>query len=293
LSTEVTSWHDELQLDHRRRLRNASFVSLALHVVVFAAFAISPPRSAPPLPAVLAVDLVAATPNAAPAARPARATKPRAVPAPAPEPAPEPVAPPPPPPPKAPVQVLPEEAPLRIKKLERKPAPEKTKTVAKVEPKPAPKPAPAAPKPEPPEELSYEDAMAALDDELGEDDTADLLAPAPPQARPSANAESSGRPGATRGAVASPELVAWSRATRRKIQGVWVTPPNFRGRGLITHLELRLSASGDVLEEPQVLRSSGDPYFDDNAVRAVLMASPLPPPPQPGTQSFLFRSEAD
>jgi TonB family protein len=290
------SWQDELQLDHRRRLRNASFVSLALHVVVFAAFAISPPRSAPPLPAVLAVDLVAAMPNAAPAARPAPVAKLRPAPAPAapPEPAPEPVAPPPPPPPKAPVQVLPEEAPLRIKKLERKPAPEKTKAVAKVEPKPAPpKPAPVAPKPKPPEELSYEDAMAALDEELGEDETADLRAPAPPRALPSVPAESSGRPGVASGAVVSPELARWSLATRRRIQGVWVAPQNFRGRGLATLLELELSASGDVLGEPQVLRSSGDPYFDDNAVRAVLMASPLPPPPQPGTRSFLFRSEAD
>ena len=72
-----------------------------------------------------------------------------------------------------------------------------------------------------------------------------------------------------------------------------MTPPDQRGRGLATHLELRLSASGDVIGEPRVLRSSGDPYFDDNAVRAVLMASPLPPPSQPGIRNFLFRSEAD
>ena len=301
MSTEVMSWHDELQLDHRRRLRNASLVSLALHVVIFAAFAISPPRSAPPLPAVLSVDLVSAPPSATAAPRPARA--PRAAPAPAAEPAPAPepapVAPPPPPPPKAPVQVLPEETPSRIQKVEPKREPEKPKEIVKAVPKPPPpapsppKPSPVAPKPKPPKELSYEDAMAALDDELGVDETSELLAPAPPREVPSEPADSSGRPGARSGAIISPELAAWNLATRRRIQSKWVTPPNFRGRGLATHLELRLSAAGDVLGEPRVLRSSGDPYFDDTAVSAVLMASPLPRPLQPGIQSFLFRSEAD
>ena len=282
MSTEVIGWQDELQLDHRRRLRNASLVSLALHVVVFAAFAISPPRSAPPMPAVLAVDLVAMPPGAGapPRPRPAPTPPPKA----APEPAPEPVAPPPPPPPKAPVQVLPEEAPTRVRKVV--PEPEKPKKIVKAEPKPVQRPRRES-------ELSYEDAMAALDDELGVDETSELLAPAPAREAPGEPADSSGEPGSSAGAVISPELAAWSLATRRRIQGVWVTPPNFRGRGLATHLELRLSVTGEVIGEPRVLRSSGDPYFDDNAVRAVLKASPLPAPPQPGIQNFLFRSEAD
>ena len=42
-----------------------------------------------------------------------------------------------------------------------------------------------------------------------------------------------------------------------------------------------------------VISSSGDPYFDDNAVRAVMMVSPLPPPPRAGVTVFVFRSEDD
>ncbi|MBW2501210.1 MAG: TonB family protein [Deltaproteobacteria bacterium] len=186
--------------------------------------------------------------------------------------------------PKAPVQVLPEETPGRIQKVAEEVA-------EKPKPKPAPQPAPVRPAPDP--ELSYEEAMAALDQELGVDETAELLTPTTPGEATGAPAESSGQPASSRGVVVSPELAAWSLATRRRVQSVWVTPAAFRGRGLATHLELRLSATGEVLGEPRVVGSSGDPYFDDNAVRAVLKANPLPAPPKPGLRVFVFRSEAD
>jgi len=125
--------------------------------------------------------------------------------------------------------------------------------------KPEPKPAPPRPKRE--KELSLED--------------------------PESSAASQS------GAVVSPELAAWNLATRRRIQNTWVTPSNFRNRGLATTLELRLSASGDVIGTPKVVRSSGDPFFDDNAVRAVLTAAPLPPPPKPGRRSFTFNAEGN
>ncbi|MBW1882031.1 MAG: TonB family protein [Deltaproteobacteria bacterium] len=72
-----------------------------------------------------------------------------------------------------------------------------------------------------------------------------------------------------------------------------MTPASFRGRGLATTLELELSASGQVVGTPLVLRSSGDVYFDDNAGRAVLMANPLPSPPRAGVTRFVFVSEVD
>jgi len=279
LSAPLVGWQDEHFFDHRRRLRNAMLVSLAIHGSIFAAFAIAPSRSVVPMPKVIAIDLVALPvtsrfSRARPAPPPRKSSTPEPS---APTPPPEP-APPTPPVVKAPVQVLPEESPGRIRRA--KPEPSK------------PKPAPRRPRRE--ESLSYEDAMAALDDELGVDETADLLRP-PPVAPESE--DSSGQPESSEasrtGAVASPELVAWNLATRRRIQNNWVTPSNFRNRGLATSLELRLSVSGDVIGTPKVVRSSGDPFFDDNAVRAVLKVAPLPKPLKPGRRIFIFNAEAN
>jgi TonB family protein len=276
LSVELIDWHDEHFLDHRRRLRNAMLVSLAIHGSVVAAFAIGPSRAVIPMPQVISIELVALP--SAPSAR-SRPSRPSPAPPPAKTVAPEPPPPEPPPPAppvvKAPVQVLPEQSPGRIRKV-----------------KPEPKPAPARPRRE--KSLSYEDAMAALDDELGVDETVDLLEPPSTPVEPEA---SSGRPETSdvsrAGAVVSPELAAWNLATQRRIQSSWVTPANFRNRGLVTSLELRLSVSGDVIGTPIVVRSSGDPFFDDNAVRAVLTAAPLPPPPEAGRRIFLFNAEAN
>ncbi len=136
--------------------------------------------------------------------------------------------------------------------------------------------------------------MAALDDELGVDETADLLKAPPDPVEPEA---SSGGPATSdvsrAGAVVSPELAKWNLDTKRRIQSRWVTPSNFRNRGLVTSLELRLSASGAVIGTPIVVRPSGDPFFDDNAISAVLKAAPLPPPPKPGRRIFLFNAEAN
>lgn len=285
MTAEAMDWREEVSLDDRRRIRIGALVSLALHGLMFTFLVVSPVGHSPPLPAVLSVDLVAALPSLEAAAGP---SAPRAAPRPPAEPAaaPEPAPPEPPPPPKAPVQVLPEDTPEKVEPVVRQP-----------EPKPKPKPR-AEPVKRPrrarQEALSLEDAMAALGDELGPDENPDLLRPVPqptPGAAPG-NTESTGTPGARKGIVVSPEVAAWTVATTRRIRSKWVTPANFRGRGLATSLELRLSASGEVLGEPRVLRSSGDPFFDDTAVRAVLMASPLPPL-RAGVTVFVFRSEGD
>jgi len=275
LSVELIGWHDEDSLDHRRRLRNAMLVSLAIHGSVFAAFAIGPSHRFAPMPQVIAIELIAAPSGAAAPSRPSPAPPPAPAEPAAPEPPPPEPAPPAPPVAKAPVQVLPEESPGRIRK-------------AKPEPKPAP------PRPRKEKELSLDDAMAALNDDLGVDPTAGLLQAPPGPAEPE---DSGGQPEASdvsqTGAVVSPELAKWNLATKRRIQSKWVTPSNFRNRGLATSLELRLSASGDVIGTPKVVRSSGDPFFDDNAVRAVMTVAPLPPPPEPGRRIFLFNAEAN
>ncbi len=289
MNGELIGWHDEHSLDHRRRLRNSMLVSVALHGSIFAAFAVAPPRIVAPMPQFLAVELVAALPSSAPASRPNPAPAP---PTPSAPPAPPDTAPPEPPPPappvvKAPVQVLPEESPGRIRKV--KPEPPKPKVVAKVAPEP--KSAPKRPKRE--KELSYEDAMA----ELGIDETEEFLEALP---APRAADDSSGQPAtpdassvSKAGVAISPELAAWNRATQRRIQRKWVTPAKFRDSGLATTLELRLSLSGELIGPPRVIQGSGDPYFDENAVRALLTAAPLDPPPKPGLQHFIFKSGAN
>jgi outer membrane biosynthesis protein TonB len=285
LTAELIGWLDEDSLDHRQRMRNAMLVSLAIHGLVIALFAVSPPAQFTPLPNVLSVELVAAPPTAQPTPRAKPSPPPKAAPS-------EPAAPPPPTPTpappvaKAPVQVLPEEAPGRIRKAKPKVAP---RIEAKPKPKPEPKQVPWRPKRE--KSLSYEDAMAALGDELGVDETTDALTPAPKRDEDS-NAEAPSQR-ARPGAAISPELAAWNLAVQRLIQSKWVTPSSHRGRGFATSLELRLSASGELVGTPVVIRSSGDPFFDDNAVRALLTVAPLPPVTKPGRRIFIFRSEAN
>ncbi|MCG8590015.1 MAG: TonB C-terminal domain-containing protein [Proteobacteria bacterium] len=138
------------------------------------------------------------------------------------------------------------------------------------------KPVPA-PEPEPAQPVDYEDAMAALREELGEE-----LSESPEPAAPPA--EGSGSEG-------EGQPTAWQLAAQNHIKRAWVTPPEFRNRGLVTVLQVALTSTGDVVGEPEVVRSSGDPYADDNAVRALLRASPLPPPPRPGDATIFFRPD--
>lgn len=283
MSAELIGWHDEDALDHRRRLRNALVASLALHVSLFAAFALAPTPAPAPLPQVLAVELVAAPASPARSARPAKPPPAPAKPAPA---EPPPAAAPAPPQPKAPVQVLPEESPGRIREAEPEPAPAKPEKVAKVEPKPKPAP------PRREEAVSYEQAMA----ELGLDETEEFLEslPGAKKEAETSSAEATPTPGAETsqaGVKIPPELAEWNLKTRRRIQNSWVMPSQFRDRALTTELALQLSATGELVRKPEVVRSSGDYLYDDNTVRAVMKAAPLPPPPRAGSINLIFRSE--
>ena len=296
MSAESIGWHDEQDQDDRRRVRNAVYVSVGVHVVLFAALVISPPVSFDRVPQSIAVELVAGPPIAAPAApRPAPRRRP-APPPPAPEPAVEEAAPEPPPEPappipKAPVQVLAENEPKPQKKVKQAPE-QKPKEVAKVETKPKSAKEPVKePAKQPDKSLSYDDAMKSLDEELGEDETEDLLAPPPSRPAQRPVAESGGSPESRAGASVNPEDAAWGLATRRRIQSTTRIPSNYSGRGLVTVLAIELTATGDVTGEPEVVRTSGDPYFDDFAVKGVLMAKPLPVPPRAGRLILIFPSE--
>ncbi len=282
-------WQAEHQLDHRRCLRNGLLVSFAVHGLFLALLVISPSRTPPPFPDVIMVDLILAPMAAAPAQK--AVPKPQAKPAPAPKPAAKPVPetapqappkaapepPPPAPPPiakKALVQPLPENAPTQIRKVEPK---------KRVDPRTRP----------PEKELSYEEAMAALGakPKPGPEsvDDAELF----DSVMKVESGESSASPRKASGIVVSREMMAWATKTTRLIQNNWKGTSVYKGQGLMATIELNLSAQGDVLGTPRVVRSSGDPYFDDNAVRALMMVSPLPQPPHAGLIGFVFSPDGN
>ena len=139
--------------------------------------------------------------------------------------------------------------------------------------------------PEKTREIDYEDALSQLRDELGEsqeaeevEDPTDLLA---------ALREGQG------GTPVDREVAAWMIATRRHVRSVWVTPPEFLERSLRTEMWIDVAADGTVVDSPEVVASSGDPFWDDNAVRALLSASPLPAPPSPGRWRVAFPTRGD
>ena len=245
----VERWEFERSARRRREQRILFAGSIAAHVALAAAL-MAAPNFAPsiPLPPVVTVDLVAAAPMPA---------------APAPAPAPRAPAP---PPPEAPAVAPPPVAPKKV--LPREPAPAERKSKAKPKPRPRPK--------RPEKELAYDDALAALRNELGEN--------APNEAEQALDAA----PAPSGPGRVDPELARWQSAVQVAIARTWVAPAEYRNTALRTHLVVTVMADGTVLGAPAVKRSSGDPYFDDNAVRAVLQASPLPPPPRSGDWPILF-----
>ncbi len=270
----------DMEDDDRRRFRRFLLGSGIVHAVLLAVLAVGPRGSAPvDLAAAITVDLLAA-PGPAPAAKvapAAKAPKP-AAPLPPPPAKAEPLPPPPkpeakpvPPPPKADTTVLPKEA---VK------APEKVKPAA-----PAPKPAP-----QPQKQVSIDDVLSQLRAEAGE------TAPAPieearvdPADLPVADVTGTGGGG---GSVrVSPEVMAWLKSVRIHVRKGWVLPPGFRLEPLATQVRVNLDATGNVLGEPEVVRRSGNPWYDESVLRAIQKASPLPAPPRAGEWDFLFQPD--
>ncbi len=261
---QTVPWQRRLADQRRQRFQRAIILSAVFHLVIVVALAFTPDPPPIKMPAAITVDLVAALPA------PPRVSQPKPA-APAPK---APAA-----PPKAKVKILPKRAP--------DPAP--PAPVAKPKPKPSPKsppqPAPVLRRKPRPQEMSYEDALAQLRDDVGE--------PAPQALTPSTS-EPLAAPvakGVTSGVVIDPELAAWNLAVMRHVRSVWITPPEFRDRAWAAQLEINLAPDGRVLGAPRLVHSSGNPYFDDNAVRAIMRASPLPSPPEPGARNLIFTSE--
>jgi len=143
-----------------------------------------------------------------------------------------------------------------------------------------PSPSPRRPRPEPQREYAYDDALASLRDELGE------TLEEEDEAQKGESSENTAE--ASRGVALDRDTAAWMLATRRHVRSVWVTPPEFLERPLRTELRVAVLSDGSVGGAPEVVVSSGDPFWDDNAVRAILNASPLPPPPKAGEWRLRF-----
>jgi TonB family protein len=148
------------------------------------------------------------------------------------------------------------------------------------EPKPKPKEVVKKvppPKPEPVEQ-DYSDVLAELRADAGES----APEPAPPTPAAAAGTGSGvGRP-------VSPEVAAWVKKAKIHVRRAWVLPPAFRTQALETHVLVNLDAGGNVMGMPDIVRRSGNPWYDEGVVRAIKKASPLPPPPAADEWAFVF-----
>ena len=233
----------------RQELRRLIAISFAAHLVVVVIFGFSPDSKISVPRGVVAVELVTAPARARPAA-PAPATKP-APPKPKPEPKPKKI-------------VLPAEP-----------------TTPKIEPKVVEKAPPVQPKPKP--EQQYEDVLAQLRAESGED--------APPTEIAKAAPTAIGPPGSPDGVAISPEVAAWLKKAKFHVRKNWKLPANFRTQALEAQVEVNLDASGVVRGTPRLSRPSGNPWYDEGVIRAIQKSSPLPAPPEAGKWNFVFLPE--
>jgi colicin import membrane protein len=251
-------WLEEPDAERARRHQRTLMLSVVAHLFFFSLFynASFDPSMMPY--DVLTVDLVAsvpmpAAPKPATPIEPQPETKGAAKPAPA--------------PPAAKVKILPKTAPAATARAAR-PEPETVRRRPR------------------PEEMSYDDALAQLRNQLGESTPVETP-PEVTRAEPQATASER----STEGIRVSPEVAAWILAVKRRVRSVWITPPEFRDARLATALDVDVSATGDVIGEPEVVRSSGNHFYDDNAVRAILKSSPLPDPPSAGRKRIIFRPQ--
>lgn len=233
-----------IQLGEQRRqeLWRLIAISFAAHLVAIAVYGFSPESKISVPRGVVAVELV----RAPAAARPTTSA---------------PVAKPVPPKPKK--VVLPAEP-----------------TTPKVKPKVVEKPPPVQPKPEP--EKQYEDVLAQLRAESGEDAPTEIAEAAPAVI---------GTPGSPTGVAVSPEVAAWLKRAKIHVRKEWVLPPGFRTQALEAHVEVDLDASGGVRGTPRLSRRSGNPWYDEGVIRAIQKSSPLPAPPEAGKWTFVFLPE--
>jgi len=252
-----------LDSERQRQFRRLIGISFILHGLVGVFFVWNPQFLRPPLgaamPGVVNVRILEAVPGEAP-------PKASVVPAAKPKPV-------------APVKkkvVLPEQ-PKKLEEPKPKPKPE----AKKPEPEPKPEPKPEVKKSEPKPE--YDDVLANLRKEAGETKAA-------PTTGASRGPASDMPAGSARGVPLSPLEAAWYKRAKIHLSRSWKLAPGFMTEPLSTLVHVRLDGQGNVLDS-RTERRSGNPWYDESALRAVQMASPLPPPPSAGEYSIEFRPE--
>ncbi|MDL1872076.1 TonB family protein [Deltaproteobacteria bacterium PRO3] len=210
--------------------------------------------------------------------------------------APQPAAPPQPPPP------VPVAKPAPIEPMAPPPKPAKPASPAEPKPtvhlgqekKPAPKPSPAKPAPATPvvpaakprvpapNEAKISEALAGIQTELKERETA--AQPAAPTGVPGGTGTGQvpafGSPAGDVNAT-DPGYAQYQSAVRSKIIRQWISTGGApQGEQAIrARIQVRINASGQVISK-HVVRGSGNESFDLSALRAIERASPLPPPPE-------------
>lgn len=253
----------------RLRFRRVLGISAIVHTLLILVFVFFPP-SQPPIDAMdfVTVDLISALPGE-PAPMP-KAGASKAVQASKPKPAPtEPAT------PKLPVQdkvVLPT-TPTDPKVADAKPT----------------KPEPAKS-----DEKSYEDVLDSLRAEAGSGGVAseaDAAATGAAHNAAQTAVGGMGTGGGGAGVRASPEVLAWLKQARIRVRQNWVVAPGHRFEPFETRVIVDIDENGTVRGEPEIVKGSGNPWFDDGVVRAIRKASPLPPPPEAGRWPFVFRLE--
>ncbi len=146
--------------------------------------------------------------------------------------------------------------------------------------------APPKPRPKPREPREYDDVLAQLRADAGE---------ARPEPRPEERGEPAPTAAGDRGDVrVPPEVAQWIRDVRIHVRRGWVVPAAFRDQALVTLVRVEVDETGHVLGSPTLVQRSRDPFWNENVVRAVRKASPLPAPPAGiRRQLFEFRSDED
>lgn len=79
----------------------------------------------------------------------------------------------------------------------------------------------------------------------------------------------------------------------RVFRANWALPQYLRSRGLVAEINVKFDSQGNVIGT-DVVKSSGNPTFDELAMNTVTKSSPVPPPPDQFAQvarvvGFIFR----
>ncbi len=155
-----------------------------------------------------------------------------------------------------------------------KPEPPKPKTAPAPKPKPVakPVPAPAPPKPAAPEAptRSAAEVLAALRERVAAKPGAETDA--------AAIASSTGS-GAPSGGRFDPVMAAYHDRIKALLRSNWANAAFANDPSLRAHYLVRVDNAGGILSV-DLVQSSGNPYFDESAERAIKKSAPWPAPPR-------------